>query len=117
VRSNTGCRTTFRALKVTSQVATPGAESAVYDCLVVSAFPDFFMAASALNFLAMICDLTVLRHCTDDISCYYSRRRPSGVSQPNQTETSLDEGHLRKPSCRNNDLVLDINDAQYMATV
>ena len=24
--------TTFRALKVTSQVATPGAESAVYDC-------------------------------------------------------------------------------------
>ena len=27
-------RTTFRALKVTSRVATPGAESAVYDCLV-----------------------------------------------------------------------------------
>ena len=27
--------TTFRALKVTSQVATPGAESAVYDCLVL----------------------------------------------------------------------------------
>jgi len=27
--------TTFRALKVTSQVATPGAESTVYDCLVV----------------------------------------------------------------------------------
>ena len=27
--------TTFRALKVTSQVATPGAVSAVYDCLVV----------------------------------------------------------------------------------
>ena len=27
--------TTFRALKVTSQVATPGAESAVYDCLVI----------------------------------------------------------------------------------
>jgi len=26
--------TTFRALKVTPQVATPGAESAVYDCLV-----------------------------------------------------------------------------------
>ena len=26
--------TTFRALKVTSQVATPGAESAVYDFLV-----------------------------------------------------------------------------------
>jgi len=26
--------TTFRALKVTSRVATPGAESAVYDCLV-----------------------------------------------------------------------------------
>ena len=26
--------TTFRSLKVTSQVATPGAESAVYDCLV-----------------------------------------------------------------------------------
>jgi len=26
--------TTFRAHKVTSQVATPGAESAVYDCLV-----------------------------------------------------------------------------------
>ena len=26
--------TTFRALKVTSQVATPGAESAVNDCLV-----------------------------------------------------------------------------------
>ena len=26
--------TTFLALKVTSQVATPGAESAVYDCLV-----------------------------------------------------------------------------------
>ena len=26
--------TTFRALKVTFQVATPGAESAVYDCLV-----------------------------------------------------------------------------------
>jgi len=25
--------TTFRALRVTSQVATPGAESAVYDCL------------------------------------------------------------------------------------
>ena len=30
--------TTYRALKVTSQVATPGAESAVYDCLVVFAF-------------------------------------------------------------------------------
>jgi len=29
-------RTTFRALKVTSQVATPGAESAVYDCLVLT---------------------------------------------------------------------------------
>jgi len=27
--------TTFRALKVTSQVATPGAESAVHDCLVI----------------------------------------------------------------------------------
>jgi len=27
--------TTFRALKVASQVATPGAESAVYDCLVL----------------------------------------------------------------------------------
>ena len=27
--------TTFRALKVTSQVATQGAESVVYDCLVV----------------------------------------------------------------------------------
>jgi len=27
--------TTFRALKVTCQVAAPGAESAVYDCLVV----------------------------------------------------------------------------------
>ena len=26
--------TTFRALKVTSQVATPGAEYAVYNCLV-----------------------------------------------------------------------------------
>jgi len=26
--------TTFRALKVTSQVSSPGAESAVYDCLV-----------------------------------------------------------------------------------
>ena len=26
--------TTFRALKVTSQVATPGAESAIYDCTV-----------------------------------------------------------------------------------
>ena len=26
--------TTFRTLTVTSQVATPGAESAVYDCLV-----------------------------------------------------------------------------------
>jgi len=29
--------TTFRALKVTLQVATPGAESAVYDCLVINA--------------------------------------------------------------------------------
>ena len=28
--------TTFRALKVASQVETPGAESAVYDCLVWS---------------------------------------------------------------------------------
>ena len=27
--------TTFRALKVTSWVATPGAESALYDCLVL----------------------------------------------------------------------------------
>jgi len=27
--------TTFRVLKVTSQVATPGAESVVHDCLVV----------------------------------------------------------------------------------
>ena len=27
--------TTFRALTVTSQAATPGAESAVHDCLVV----------------------------------------------------------------------------------
>ena len=26
---------TFRELKVTSQLATPGAESAVYDCLVL----------------------------------------------------------------------------------
>jgi len=26
--------TTFRVIKVTSQVATPGVESAVYDCLV-----------------------------------------------------------------------------------
>ena len=26
--------TTFRALKVASQMATPGAESAIYDCLV-----------------------------------------------------------------------------------
>ena len=39
VRSNMSCRqrthgTTFRALKVTSRVAKPGAESAVYDCLV-----------------------------------------------------------------------------------
>jgi len=29
--------TTFRALKVTSQVATPGAESAVYGCVVAQA--------------------------------------------------------------------------------
>ena len=43
VRSNTSCRPTdardyysgFRALKVTFQVATPGAESAVYDSLVI----------------------------------------------------------------------------------
>jgi len=28
--------TTFRALEVTSQVTTPGAESAVYDCLVTA---------------------------------------------------------------------------------
>jgi len=28
-------RATFRALKVISQVATPGAESAVYNCLVL----------------------------------------------------------------------------------
>jgi len=28
-------RTTLRELKVTSQLATPGAESAVYDCLVL----------------------------------------------------------------------------------
>jgi len=28
--------TSFRALKVTSQVATPGAESAVYVCLVIA---------------------------------------------------------------------------------
>jgi len=28
--------TTFRALKVTSQVATPGAESAVYNCLAIT---------------------------------------------------------------------------------
>jgi len=39
VRSNTSCRSTdtrdyFRALKVTSQVATLGAETAVYDCLI-----------------------------------------------------------------------------------
>ena len=27
--------TTFRALEVTSRVATPGAESAIYDCLVL----------------------------------------------------------------------------------
>jgi len=31
--------TTFRPLKLTSQVSTPGAESAVYDCLVVRLFP------------------------------------------------------------------------------
>ena len=42
VRSNINCRPTdardfFRALKVTPQVATQGAESAVYDCLVLSA--------------------------------------------------------------------------------
>jgi len=45
VRSNTSCSlagqrthgTTFRAFKVTSQVATPGAESAVYDSLVDTA--------------------------------------------------------------------------------
>jgi len=29
-------RDSFQALEVTSQVATPGAESAVYDCLVVN---------------------------------------------------------------------------------
>jgi len=43
-------------------------------------FRTFSWLPPALNFLAMICDLTVLRHCTDDISCYYSRRRPSGVN-------------------------------------
>jgi len=30
--------TTFRALKVTSQLATPGTESAVYDCFVLIVF-------------------------------------------------------------------------------
>jgi len=36
--------TTFRALKVTSQVATSGAEYAVYDCLVVKdVLYDFFI--------------------------------------------------------------------------
>jgi len=34
VRTNTSCMDYFSALKVTSRVATPGAESAVYDCLV-----------------------------------------------------------------------------------
>jgi len=38
--------TTFRALKVTSQVATPGAESAVYDCLVLGAFSPYPSSAS-----------------------------------------------------------------------
>jgi len=33
--------TTFRALKVTSQVAASGAESAVCDCLVLIAFKPF----------------------------------------------------------------------------
>jgi len=33
--------TTFRTPKVTFQVATPGAESAVYDCLVVLNIEDY----------------------------------------------------------------------------
>jgi len=33
--------TTFPSLKVTSQVATPGAESAVYNCLVIGSFVHF----------------------------------------------------------------------------
>ena len=35
--------TTFRAFKVTSQVATPGAESAVYDCLVFASVGLLFL--------------------------------------------------------------------------
>jgi len=33
--------TTFRVLEVTSKVATPGAESAVYDCLILSLSKSF----------------------------------------------------------------------------
>jgi len=39
--------TTFRALKVTSQVATPGVASLVNDCLVVHATPPFFLRLQA----------------------------------------------------------------------
>ena len=47
--------TTFRALKVTSQVATPGAESAVRDCLVPCACVAFHrlqsLSVTCMNFL------------------------------------------------------------------
>jgi len=36
--------TTFRALIVTSRVATPGADSAVYDCLVLIMSPVYVYA-------------------------------------------------------------------------
>ena len=41
--------TTFRALKVTSQVETPGAESAVYDCLVILCNDDSFNFDDSVN--------------------------------------------------------------------
>jgi len=45
--------TTFRVLKVTSPVATPGAESAVYDCLVFT-FSSWFSLHSAHRFMEII---------------------------------------------------------------
>jgi len=41
--------TTFRALTVTSQVETPGAESAVYDCLVILCNDDSFNFDDSVN--------------------------------------------------------------------
>ena len=102
MRSNTAAGqqthgTTFRALKVTSQVATPGAESAVYDGLVV-----YVSCVRGLVLLRRRCDTSPTSGSVDDVMFAHNDREYEAQKKPYIQSDSTDGSRISHRGVRSN---------------